>query len=127
MEQEKRTEALKALKMLLGTEDESKDDLLFFLLDDVERLVLGYCRLCCLPEALEGLIPVIAADMYRAKGYGDADFAGAVKSVSEGGRSVSFAAPTDESILANYYKRLKPYVNRRGRVPSDVGKVCECI
>lgn len=129
MEQEKKAEALKKLKMLLGVEDSGKDELLFFLLDDAERLILGYCRRCCLPEPLESLVPVIAADVYRAKGYAAEDAPKIVKSVTEGARSVSFDVkqPTDESILENYYKRLKPYVNRRGRVPSDVGKICGCV
>ncbi len=128
MEQEKTAELLKRLKMLLGITDESKDELLSFLIDDVVNLILGYCRICFLPRPLESLVPVIAADMYRAKGYGGESAPEIVKSISEGQRSVSFDSKTpDGDFLTNYYDRLKPFVNRRGKVPSDVGKICKCV
>lgn len=101
--------------MLLGITDESKDELLSFLIDDTVNLILGYCRICFLPRPLESLVPVIAADMYRAKGYGGESAPEIVKSISEGQRSVSFDSKTpDSDFLANYYDRLKPFVNRRG-------------
>ena len=119
---------LQRLKMLLGITDESKDELLSFLIDDVKAMILGYCRICFLPRPLESLVPVIAADMYRAKGYGGESAPEIVKSISEGQRSVSFDSKTpDSDFLANYYDRLKPFVNRRGKVPSDVGKICGCV
>lgn len=128
MEQEKQTEVLQRLKMLLGITDGSKDELLSFLIDDTINLILGYCRICFLPRPLESLVPVIAADMYRAKGYGNESAPEIVKSISEGQRSVSLDSKTpDSDFLTNYYDRLKPFVNRRGKVPSDVGKICGCV
>ena len=124
-----KAEALGTLKMLLGIEDDGKDELLSFLIDDAEQLILGYCRICFLPRQLEGLLPMIAADVYRAKGYGSESAPEVVKSVSEGQRSVSFETTrqTDIGILDKFHSRLKPYINRRGKVPSDVGKICECV
>ena len=119
---------LRKLKMLLGIKDESKDELLSFLIDDVVNLIMGYCRICFLPRPLESLVPVVVADMYRAKGYGNESAPEIVKSVSEGQRSVSFDSKTpDSDFLTNYYDRLKPFVNHRGKVPSDVGKICEYV
>lgn len=111
---------LDKLKMLLGIEDETQDGVLNFLIEDTQNLILGYCRLEFLPKQLESLVPVVAADMYRAKGYGEAAAPELVKSISEGDRSVTLAdtAPDDDFLL-NYYTRLKPYINRKGRVPSE--------
>lgn len=114
-------EALTTLKMLLGIEDSEQDRLLSFLLDDAENLILGYCRIDTMPTKLESLVPVIAADMYRNKGYGKTDAPSDIKSISEGQRSVSYDTkrPDDDSILKNYYRRLAPFRNRKGWVPSD--------
>ena len=116
-----KTEATERLKMLLGIEDEGKDTLLSFLIDDTINLILGYCRLDELPRQLESLVPVIAADMYRAKGYGGEATPEVIKSISEGQREVSYTntSPTD-NFFENYRDRLKPFVCRKGRVPSDV-------
>ena len=115
---------LEKLKMLLGIEDEKTDGILNFLIEDTQNLILGYCRLEFIPQQLESLIPVVAADMYRAKGYGEAAAPEIVKSISEGDRSVTLAdtAP-DNDFLSNYYNRLKPYMNRKGCVPSEVKSV----
>ena len=124
MEQKTIDAALPKLKMLLGIEDEKQDDLLKFLLDDTENLITGYCRIDFLPRQLESLLPVIAVDNYRAHGYGSEAAPEVVKSISEGERSISFAETTPSGdILANYYKRLDPFKNRKGRVPSEVKPV----
>lgn len=112
---------LERVKMLLDIKDNEQDDLLSFIIDDVENLILGYCRIEILPRQLESLVPVIAVDIYRAKGYGAAASPERVKSISEGERSVAFAETDDEGVLSNYYKRLDPYKCRRGRVPSELG------
>ncbi len=115
-------EAMETLEILLGIKDDEQNSLLSFLLDDCVNMILGYCRLEELPRQLESLVPVIAADMYRAKDYGQQDAPQTVKSISEGQRSVSYesvVSDTDE-LLKDYRGRLKPYVNRRGRVPSEL-------
>lgn len=110
--------------MLLGIKDNEQDSLLSFLIDDTVNLILGYCRIEILPRQLESLVPVIAADMYRRKGYGKETAPEIVKSISEGERSVSYAETTLENdFLTNYYDRLKPFVSRKGRVPSDIKSI----
>ncbi len=122
MEREKLDEALERLKMLLGIKDNEQDGLLSFLIDDTVDMILGYCRIEILPRQLESLVPVIASDAYRAKGYGQTDAPEVVKSISEGERSVSYAETNpDGDFLSSYYDRLKPFINRRGRVPSELG------
>ena len=121
---EVKAEALSTLKLLLGIKDSESDDLLSFLIDDTVNLILGYCRIDTLPRQLESLLPVIAAEMYRRKGYGSAATPDVIKSISEGERSVTYADNISETdLLIGYYKRLGPYVNRKGRVPSDVKSV----
>lgn len=116
-----KNEALERLKMLLGINESEQDGLLSFLIDDTINLILGYCRISILPRQLESLVPTIAADMYRAKGYGQETAPEIVKSISEGERSVSYAETTpDNDFFANYHDRLKPYINRRGRIPSEI-------
>lgn len=115
-------ETLDALKLLLGIKDNEQDSLLSFLIDDVTNLIMGYCRIEIIPRQLESLIPTIAADAYRAKGYGSAAAPEVIKSISEGNRSVSYAETNPSNdFFKNYHDRLKPFINRRGRVPSDVG------
>lgn len=124
MEQGKLNEMLERLKMLLGIKDNEQDSLLSFLIDDTVNLILGYCRIEILPRQLESLVPVIAADMYRRKGYGKETAPEIVKSISEGERSVSYAETTLENdFLTNYYDRLKPFICRKGRVPSDIKSI----
>lgn len=122
MEREKLDEALERLRMLLGIEDNKRDGLLSFLIDDTVDMILGYCRIEILPRQLESLVPMIAADAYRAKGYGREAAPEVIKSISEGERSVSYAETNpDGDFLSSYYDRLKPFINRRGRVPSELG------
>ena len=123
MEGTKLNEALGTLKILLGIKDDEQSGLLSFLIEDTVNMILGYCRLDILPRQLESLVPTIAADMYRRKVYGQTEAPQTIKSVTEDKRSVSFESnltDTDE-FLKEYEARLKPFVCRKGRVPSDVG------
>lgn len=116
------TEALKTLKMLLGIEDDKQDSLLSFLIDDTVNLILGYCRIEILPRQLESLVPVIAADMYRRKGYGSTEAPERIQSVTQDKRSVSFKNSSDtdtDEFLKEYEMRLKPFKCRKGRLPSE--------
>ena len=118
-----KSEALDRLKMLLGIKDNEQDSLLSFLIDDTVNLILGYCRISILPRQLESIVPVIAADMYRRKGYGKSEAPQVIKSVTQDKRSVSFkdSADTDtDEFLKEYEARLKPFRNRRGRIPSEL-------
>lgn len=109
------------LKMMLGITDDTQDDLLTFLMNEVRDMICGYCRIETVPAKLESLVPVIAAELYRRKGYGSAEAPQEVSTITEDKRSVSFHKSEKESdVLMNYYKRLKPFINVRGRVPSEV-------
>lgn len=121
MGKEKLNEALTRLKMLLGINGSEQDSLLSFLIEDTIDMILGYCRIDVLPRQLESLVPMIVADAYRAKGYGQEAAPEVIKSISEGERSVSYAETNpDGDFLSSYYDRLKPFICRKGRVPSDV-------
>ena len=89
MEEQNLNEALGTLKMLLGIKDDEQNSLLSFLIEDTVNMILGYCRIEVLPRQLESLVPTIAADAYRAKGYGQTAAPEVVKSISEGDSSVS--------------------------------------
>lgn len=111
---------LDTLKMILGIEDNSKDTLLSFVIEDCENLINSYCHTENVPTKLESIVPIMAADMYRRKGFGQADVPQSVKSITQGDRSISFentSVGTDD-FLKEYEARLKPF--RRGRVPSDI-------
>lgn len=125
MEEQNLNNALGTLKMLLGIRDDEQNSLLSFLIEDSVNAVLAYCRIEVLPRQLESVVPALAADMYRAKGYGKTEAPSVVKSISQGERSISYADNnlSNDSILTNYYKRLNPFRNRKGRVPSDVKSV----
>lgn len=108
------------LKMLLGIANNEQDKLLQFLLDEVRDMICGYCRIESVPTKLESLVPVIAADLYRRKSYGEAEAPQEISTITEDKRSVSFhKQETETDFLKNYYGRLKPFINRRGRVPSE--------
>lgn len=114
------TERLKEqTKLLLGIEGDDK--ILTFLIEDTTNLVLGYCKIKEIPTQLESLIPVITADRYRISDYGKAQPDKILTSVSQGSRSESYASPDiyDNSFLKNYEARLKPFICKRGYVPSD--------
>ena len=96
--------------MLLGIKDDEQDSLLSFLIEDTVNMIMAYCHIDVLPRQLESLVPKIAADMYRAKGYGD----------SKSPEVVTYAESDNDKIFSNYYKRLDPFRKRKGRVPSDI-------
>ena len=114
---------VKNLKLLLNidTEDNSRNELLSFVIDDCENLITSYCHTEEVPTKLESLVPIMAADMWRRKGYGHETAPKEVKSISQGDRSISYQSFVldTEAFLKEYEARLKPF--RRGRVPSDVG------
>lgn len=109
--------------MLLGINESEQDSLLSFLIDDTVNMILGYCRIEVLPRQLESLVPVIAADMYRRKGYGTSEAPQQIQSITQDKRSVSFKSSSDtdtEEFLKEYEARLKPFRCRKGRLPSEL-------
>ena len=115
---------LQQLKMLLGiaSDDDSKDDLLIFILDTVTDMVLNYCDIEEVPDGLERIIVRMARDMYKLEGYGQADTGtgtGAVTQVKRGDTTVSYgsAGSTYNSatgaggadFINNYVKQLNAF------------------
>mgnify|MGYP004597308301 FL=1 len=115
------SEILDGTKLLLGINTEDKDEILSFIIDDTVSCVKAYCRIDGLPCALYGLCAQLAAKSYRESGYGSEEIPKEVQSVSEGDRSVTFKAVSDTTgIVANFKGRLRPFINRKGRTPSDL-------
>ncbi|EMM0828942.1 phage head-tail connector protein [Clostridioides difficile] len=103
------------LKKLLGfsREDDSKDTILEFILEDVEEMVKNYCNVPTIPEQLNSTILRMAIDMYKNKSLGSEDIAlGSISSISEGDTSVSYrssASEFKESLLKDYKSQLNRY------------------
>ncbi|HBG1527052.1 phage head-tail connector protein [Clostridioides difficile] len=103
------------LKKLLGfsREDDSKDTILEFILEDVEEMVKNYCNVPTIPEQLNNTILRMAIDMYKNESLGSEDIAlGSISSISEGDTSVSYrssASEFKESLLKDYKSQLNRY------------------
>lgn len=109
------------VKLLLGITDNNGDRILELLIEDTITAVLAYCRIEVLPYQLCGLIAQMTVKSYRANGYGAVETPTEVKSISEGDRSISFEQKNGANgILSDYKSRLKPFVNLKGRVPSEI-------
>lgn len=119
MEQEK---AIIQIKTLLGIKDDSKDGILQFILEDCINMALSYCRIKEVPPMMESVIIRMAVRLYRDNGYGNEDTPVTVSSVSQGSKSESYAAPNSgsDTFINSFKSRLAPFVDRRGRVPSEV-------
>lgn len=110
-----KTEILEAAKTLLGIENDESDKLIMLLIDEVTDAVLSYCRLEVLPRQLVSFIPTLVTERFLgSKNLG-------VKSVTEGERRVEYCEE-DYDFLSAYASRLKPFVSRNVRLPSDLDK-----
>lgn len=58
-------ERLEKLKLILGIEGNDEDDLLNYLLESTEQMILNYCNISELPAELEDVLIAMTADMYR--------------------------------------------------------------
>ena len=92
-----KNEILDAVKLLLGIKDNDKDDVLI----DV------------LPRQIVSFIPTLTVKRYTANQNGG------VKSVTEGERKVEYS-DDNYDYLKEYAIRLKPFVSRKVKVPSEV-------
>ncbi|HHI5792498.1 TPA: phage head-tail connector protein [Clostridioides difficile] len=103
------------IKRLLGFsgEDDSKDTVLEFILEDVEETVKNYCNISVIPKGLNSTILRMAIDMYKNESLGSEDIAlGSISSISEGDTSVSYrssASEFKESLLKDYKAQLNRY------------------
>ncbi|MBY6844655.1 phage head-tail connector protein [Clostridium botulinum] len=103
------------LKKLLGIylDDDSKDFLLEFALEDVEQIVKDYCHMKEIPEALNTTVLKMAIDMYRNENLGEEENSlGSISSISEGDTSVSYRSSATEfkdSLIKDYKAQLNKY------------------
>ena len=101
-------------RSLLGITTTDKDEVLQFVLDDVEETVLNYCNLDTIPKGLVKTAYRMAMDLYRAEGFGQEAIESGVSSISEGGATVSFKSSNYDtsfisSLLKNYERQLMEY------------------
>ncbi len=108
-------EKLQKLKLLLGLENDDKDELLLFVIDKVSDMVCNYCNIKQVPKGLEKVMLNMAVDLYRAESLGQEQAEGTVKSVTEGDVTVSFASASAISensgmqFLKDYTTQLNRY------------------
>lgn len=109
-----KNEILDAVKLLLGIKDNDKDDVLMLLIEDTVNSVLAYCRIDVLPRQIDmPLFRRLTVKRYTANQNGG------VKSVTEGERKVEYS-DDNYDYLKEYAIRLKPFVSRKVKVPSEV-------
>ena len=108
-----KNEILDAVKLLLGIKANDKDDVLMLLIEDTVNSVLAYCRIDVLPRQIVSFIPTLTVKRYAANQNGG------VKSVTEGERKVEYS-DDNYDYLKEYAIRLKPFVSRKVKVPSEV-------
>lgn len=88
-----------------------------FAVDSAVELVKNYCNIPEVPDGLDNTVIRIAADLLRAKQYGEdgGDMSGNVKSITVGDTSTTFGSVsemTDEAILGiigKYTQTLNRY------------------
>ena len=112
---------LKQLKILLGIADDTKDTLLMRIIDECIDRVVNYCRRDDFPDGLVSLLPIMAHRAYISGGYGRAEPTGAVTSIKQGDRTVSYEgiASANGDWMDDFISRLEPYRRRKGRLPSE--------
>ena len=107
-------EMLEKLKKLLGIEDDSKDEVLQFTIDNVTDMVLNYCNIEELPKELENIVLSMCVDKHRAESLGSEAAQGSVKSLSEGDVSVSYgsAYSVSENPAMEFLKGYRAQLDR---------------
>lgn len=112
---------MEGAKLLLGIKDDSQKEILSFITDDAINAVLAHCKIKELTQNMLSLVSQIVFSAYRENGYGTQEVPEDVKSISEGDRSITIERRKDmDAILCDFEKRLKPFVNKRGKLPSEV-------
>lgn len=84
---------LKIIKVLLGINDDSINEILQIYIAQAEQGILNYCNIKELPSALHHTLCQMVADLYRENTAlnKSGTVVGNVSSISEDGRSVSFS------------------------------------
>lgn len=106
--------------MGIKTPTEQQRNIIMMIIDDVAEAIRAYCRITLVPSQLHSLVVQLVVRQYRTCGYGCEELPMDIKSIAEGEQSVAYAERSVSEMLGDYRTRLKPYVNKRGRVPSDI-------
>ncbi len=80
--------------------------------EEAINYVLSFCRIDVLTEELYAITARIAVSIYKQVCNGE------VTSIKEGDRQIDYAVPSEYDEM--YRNRLKPFVNNRGKIPSEV-------
>lgn len=104
---------IEKLRKLLGV-PEGQDEVLEFIIADVEETIKNYCNIEEVPEGLLNTSYRMAMDLYRNENIGHEENAlGSVSSISEGDTSTSFRQYADDNfkdtILKNHIRTLNRY------------------
>ena len=95
---------LQKVKVLLGITTEDQDDVLEYVIQTVQTLVLRYINWDELPLELENVLAVMCVSYYKAAGLGTTAAApGAVSSVKRGDVQPSFTVGSGSSGSANTF------------------------
>lgn len=95
---------LEKVKALLGIDGEEQDEILAFVIQTVEDLILAYINWEALPAQLENALIVMCVSYYKAAGLGTVQAAvGAVTSVKRGDVQTSFANSAGSSGSASTF------------------------
>lgn len=113
---------LNNVKLLLGINDKKSDLMLRLLIDDTEEAVKAYCRIETVPEQLYGLIARMTAEQYQNGSFGTTKQAKTITSKTQGSKSESYGDAV-KNLITDYADRLRPFVNKRGYIPSEVKRV----
>ena len=115
MKETERREKREELKLLLGLRTMDKDELVDFALAKAEDLICGFCGRCQVPAGLYHIHVNLALDLYRSESFGSEEVQGAVKQITEGDTTVTFASAASSSenaalaFLKDYKAQLTPY------------------
>ena len=95
---------LAKVKALLGIDGTDQDELLLFVIQTVEEMVLAYINQDTLPAPLEKVLVVMCVSYYKAAGLGTTQAAtGPVASVKRGDVQTSFANASGASGSASTF------------------------
>ncbi len=87
-------------------------EILQFVLDLAADKVKNYCHIETVPKGLENTVVRIAADLWRAEGYGSEDKPREVTSVKRGDVSTSFASVSaSETVQSDFLSKYRPELN----------------
>lgn len=106
---------LEKLKKILGMslEDNSKDFLLEFTLEDIEQIVKDYCHIKDIPKELNTTVLKMAIDLYRNENLGEEESSlGSISSITEGDTSISYRSAASEfkdTLIKDYKSQLNKY------------------